>query len=131
MIGLDTDVVLRYILQDDPRQSALATELLESLTPASPGFVSMICLSELYWVLDHTCKLSRAQISAILQALLITDSLVLENANLVSQAHSDYSTGSADFDDCLIAQCALAAECDSIYTFDQTAAKSGVMRLLS
>jgi predicted nucleic-acid-binding protein len=85
----------------------------------------------LYWVLDHTYKLSRIEILGTLETLLTSDSLFLEDAAQVSEALIAYASGSADFDDCLIAQSALAFGCDSVFTFDKTAAKSGVMQLLS
>ena len=130
MIGLDTNVLLRYILQDDPLQSALATQLVESFTVTTPGFIPLICLTEAYWVLDHTYKLSRPLIANALEELLHIDSLLIEQASLVKQALSAYSNSSADFDDCLIMQSALAGGCDFIFTFDKVAAKSGVMQLL-
>jgi predicted nucleic-acid-binding protein len=131
LIALDTNILLRYIMQDDLLQSARATELIESLTASEPGFVPLICLTELYWVLDHTYKCSRIEILDTLETLITSNSLLLEDATQVSEALVIYASGSADFDDCLIAQCALAFGCDSIFTFDKTAAKSGVMQLLS
>lgn len=52
MIGLDTNVVVRYIVQDDPAQSRVASRLIESLTPEAAGFVSIVTLAEITWVLD-------------------------------------------------------------------------------
>ena len=51
MIGLDTNVLVRYIMQDDPEQSPKATELIESLTGENPGYITMVSVIELYWVL--------------------------------------------------------------------------------
>ncbi len=52
MIGLDTNVVVRYIMQDDPKQSPKATRLIESLTSDAPGFVPLVAVIELVWVLE-------------------------------------------------------------------------------
>jgi predicted nucleic-acid-binding protein len=131
LIGIDSNVLLRYILQDDRSQSSKATEFIESLTASEPGFVTLICISELYWVLDHTCKQSKAEISAVIEYLITSDSILLQDELLVSHALISYSIGNADFDDCLIAQCALASGCSAVFTFDKTAAKSGIMQLLS
>ena len=130
MIGLDTNVVVRYIMQDDARQAALANQLIESLSPASCGYISLICLAELYWVLDHTYKLSRTQLQQALRSILTSETLLVENAELVGKAFHAYSNGNADFDDCLIAQCSKAGGCSAVMTFDKTAAKSSGMTLL-
>jgi len=62
MIGLDTNVVVRYIMQDDPRQSALATRLVELLTAATPGYVPLVSVTELSWVLLSAYGLERSQL---------------------------------------------------------------------
>ena len=52
MIGLDTNVIVRYVVQDDPRQSAAATRLMEkTLSAENPGFVAVVTLCEVAWVL--------------------------------------------------------------------------------
>ena len=56
MIGLDTNVLVRYIMQDDPKQSIMATQLIESLDVDGPGFVTLASIIELYWVLTSCCK---------------------------------------------------------------------------
>jgi predicted nucleic-acid-binding protein len=131
MIGLDTNVVLRYLMQDDVSQSALANQLIEALTAVSPGYISLICLAELYWVLDHTYKLTRAEIIQAIRAIITSETLLLQDSELVERAFYVYSKGNADFDDCLIAQCAFAANCESIMTFDKLAAKNSGMQLLA
>ena len=131
MIGLDTNVLLRYIRQDDEPQSALSTQLIESLTDSNPGFVSLICLSELYWVMDHKHKYSKQEILDMIQILLSSTSLVFEDESVVSEALLSYAAGSADFDDCLIAERSKASGCKFVYTFDKAAAKSGIMKLLA
>lgn len=122
--------MLRYIRQDDDVQSPLSTQLIESLTESAPGFVSLICLSELYWVMDHTHKYSKQEILQMIRILLSSTSLVFEDEGLVSQALLSYAGGSADFDDCLIAERSRASGCDFVFTFDKAAAKSGIMKLL-
>lgn len=58
MIGLDTNVLVRYIMQDDTKQSAKATQLIESLTSDEPGFIAMVSVVELYWVLTSSYGLA-------------------------------------------------------------------------
>ena len=130
MIGIDTNVLLRYLTQDDPVQFAKAEQFLDSLTPQRPGFISLITFTELYWVLDHSFKLSRAEICRTLEELLSSASLLFEQRELVTQALSSYRTGKADLDDYLIAACARLAGCEHIVTFDLVAIKSGLMQQL-
>ncbi|HEX4321239.1 MAG TPA: type II toxin-antitoxin system VapC family toxin [Acidobacteriaceae bacterium] len=131
MIGLDTNVVVRYLMQDDVVQSALANRLIDALTEASPGYISLICLAELYWVLDHTYKLTRTEIIQAIRGVITSETLLLQDSELVKRAFYMYSKGNVDFDDCLIAQCAFSASCNSIMTFDKVAAKNSGMQLLA
>ena len=71
MIGLDTNVLVRYIMQDDPEQSPKATELIESLTGENPGYITMVSVIELYWVLTSAYELSGQQVAQALTALQI------------------------------------------------------------
>ncbi|HEY9126370.1 MAG TPA: type II toxin-antitoxin system VapC family toxin [Acidobacteriaceae bacterium] len=131
MIGIDTNVLLRYFAQDDPGQSSCAELFLDSLTPEAPGFVTLITVTELYWVLDHSFKLPRTEIGKIFEELLSSPSLQFEQRSVVVAALRGYTMGKADLDDYLIAACAQFAGCDYTVSFDQTAAKSGIMQLLT
>jgi len=131
MIGLDTNVLVRYIMQDDPKQARLATKLVESLTPDAPGFVSVVTVVELAWVLSSCFELSRADIARALETLMRTKELVVERIDVVWRALRIFRGGSADLADCLIERSAAAAGCDRTMTFDRDAAKHGGMTLLS
>lgn len=131
MIGLDTNVLVRYVMQDDPKQSARATRLIESLAPEAAGFVPVIALIELVWVLTSCYDLTREQIAQALDALLRAKELIVDRAEQVSQALRVYRAGSADFADCLIERTAHAAGCDRTMTFDRTAANSAGMVLIT
>ena len=122
MIGLDTNVLVRYIMQDDARQSPLATRLVESLTAELPGFVPLVSLVELAWVLSSAYALERAQLVQAFEALLRTQELVVDRAETVWQALRVFQSSSADFADCLIERSAAAAGCDRTMTFDLGAA---------
>jgi len=86
MIGLDTNVLLRYIMQDDPPQSPMATRLVESLSSDEPGFVQLVAVVELIWVLSSGYRLTRGQQVEALDLLLRSREIVVDRADLVLQA---------------------------------------------
>jgi predicted nucleic-acid-binding protein len=130
MIGLDTNVLVRYIMQDDAKQAALASRLVESLAD-STGFIPLIVIAELSWVLTSAYSLSRQQLTEALEGVLRSKEWVVEKADIVWQAVRLFQSGSADFADCLIFRSAAAAGCEKTMTFDKGAAKSGGMTLLA
>lgn len=131
MIGLDTNVLVRYVMQDDPKQSQKASRLIESLTPEAPGFVPLVSLVEIVWVLTSCYDLTREQVGQALEALLRAKEIVLERAEQVSQALRIFGASSADFADCLIERTAAATGCDKTMTFDARAAKYAGMTLIT
>lgn len=131
MIGLDTNVLVRYVAQDDPTQSAKASELIESLSVESPGFITLVSVVEMVWVLQSCYQSTKPEIVAVLETILRTKELVVEQAEIVWQALRRFSEAKADFADCLIERCANAAECAYIVTFDSKAAKTAGMRYLA
>ncbi len=131
MIGLDTNVLVRYVMQDDPEQSHKASRLVESLTSEAPGFVPLVALIELVWVLTSCYDLTREQVAEALDGLLRAKEIVLERAEQVSQALRTFGASSADFADCLIERTAAAAGCGKTMTFDTGAAKFAGMTLIS
>jgi predicted nucleic-acid-binding protein len=128
--GLDTNVLVRYVMQDDPRQSPLATRLLESLSAESPGFVPVVVLTELVWVLSGSYGLDRTQVAAVLGTLLRSKELVVDQAEWVAQALKRYSANGADFADALIERLSAAAGCSATMTFDTGAVKAAGMSLV-
>ena len=117
-------------MQDDPKQAAKATKLIESLTPAEPGFVTLVTVVELFWVLTASYDLSRAQIVEAFDALIRSKQLLVEQTDQVLRALRVYGAGSADFPDCLIERTAKAAGCDKVMTFDVGASKQAGMTLI-
>jgi predicted nucleic-acid-binding protein len=130
MIGLDTNVLVRYIMQDDARQAAKATKLVESLSPDEPGFVTLVSVIELVWVLSSCFDLTREQIAQALDALLRAKQLVVDQADQVVRALRTYKSSSADFADCLIERTASSAGCAKTMTFDVAASKQVGMTLI-
>ncbi|WP_431702170.1 PIN domain-containing protein [Pseudomonas sp. BR20] len=130
MIGLDTNVLVRYVTQDDPVQSPKASELIESLTTLSPGFVSLVSVVELVWVLQSCYQSAKNDIVVVLETLLRTRELTIEHAEVIWQALRRFTANNADFADCLIERCGHAAGCEYTATFDLSAAKAAGMKRL-
>ena len=131
MIGLDTNVLVRYVTQDDPVQSPKACELIESLTTLSPGFVSLVSVVELVWVLQSCYQCTKSELVTVLETLLRTRELIIEQAEIVWQALRRFTASKADFADCLIERCAHSAGCEYTATFDLDAAKATGMKRLN
>jgi predicted nucleic-acid-binding protein len=131
MIGWDTNVLVRYIMQDDLKQSPLATRLIESRSVESRGFVPLVSVVELFWVMSSAYELDRGQLIAALEGLLRTKELVVERAEIVWKALRIFQTANVDFADCLIERSAAAGGCERTMTFDRSAAKNAGMTLLA
>ncbi len=132
MIGLDTNVVVRYLTQDDPRQSQIAARLMEkTLSAGEPGFISLVVLAEIVWVLVSLYFVDRAGIVQVVSGLLTTEQLRVESAELVWRAKRRYEASKADFSDALVVECALAAGCKRSMTFDRSAAATSGFDLLT
>jgi len=131
VIGLDTNVLVRYVMQDDPEQAALAGRCIESLTAESPGFVPLVAVIEFVWVLSSAYGRGRDDVSRALEDLLRTRELIVERAELVWQALRVYRRTNCDFADTLLERSAAAAECTSTLTFDRGAARDAGMALLA
>lgn len=130
MIGLDTNVLVRYLAQDDAIQSPKSTLLIESLSVEKPGFVPLIVIVELVWVLSSAYGSTREEIIEVLHNLLRTRELRIEQAETIAAALRIYQRSKADFADCLIERTALRAGCKAVMTFDKIAAKSCEMLLI-
>jgi predicted nucleic-acid-binding protein len=129
MIGVDTNIVVRYITHDDPVQTSAAVRVMDSLSQDSPGFLSLIVIVELVWVLETSYRLKKNEIESVLETLLRSKELVVERAEVVWQAFRKFNASRADFADCLIERCGHAAECKYTVTFDKKSAAAG-MKLL-
>ena len=130
MIGLDTNVLVRYIMQDDVKQAAKATKLIEALDGDTPGYITMVSIVELYWVLTSCYELTEQQVAQALEAILRTKQFLIERADQVMRALRVFGEGNADFADCLIERSASGAGCEKTMTFDVKAAKHAGMTLI-
>ena len=131
MIGLDTNVLVRYIVRDDPAQTLLADRCIEQCcNREQPGYVSHLVLAELCWVLGRGYGYPRQMLGDLLGTLLTSEELRIQDAPLVRAALALFSAGTADFADCLIGILHQQAECDVTVTFDKKAARLSSHRLL-
>ena len=130
MSGLDTNVLVRYIMQDDAKQSLKANRLIESLSADNPGFISIVSVIELFWVLTSCYQLSHVQVTQALETMLRTKSFVIERPGQVARALSMFKGGKTDLADCLIHYSAVDAGCTDTMTFDVSAAKHAGMTLV-
>jgi predicted nucleic-acid-binding protein len=131
MIGLDTNIVVRYLTHDDPAQAAKAVRLMSSLSPEDRGFLSLVVIVELVWVLQDRYRFPKDEIVSTLDALLRSKELMVERADVVWQAVQKFRICRSDFADCLIQRSAQAAGCEHTITFDQDAARTAGMKLLN
>lgn len=138
MIGLDTNVLVRYLAQDDPKQSAIATRFIETqLDERVPGFISLVVLVELCWVLERIYAATPTEIGEMVNDLLNTPTFHLQHREAVHEATRQLLTArhtkaqGAGFADRVIAQVALKEGCSSTVSFDRAAVRSAGMTLLS
>ena len=131
MIGLDTNVLIRYLAQDDARQSAIATRLIEkTLSPANRGFVSLVALLETIWVMESAYGADATVIADIVGDLLDTAALEVQDGSAVRDAIVRFRKGDVDIHDCLIGSLALQRGADKTVTFDAKASRRLGMELL-
>src|ERR1700675_4473891 len=124
MIGLDTNILVRYLAQDDPIQSPQAREIIERrLTEEKPGFVSIVAMVETVWVLERAYGLTPHEIVGAVERMLQTDVLVVENEQEVFTAMIALKDGQGSFADSVIAALGVRAGCSCTLTFDHKAAR--------
>lgn len=132
MTGLDTNILVRYITQDDSTQAALATHFIEqNCSGESPGFINHIVLCELVWVLKRCFKADQAQALQVIEQILRTVQLRIQEPQVAWKALKLAQKGKADFADFLSIQVNLANGCDETVTFDKAAAEISGATLLA
>ncbi|CAN5275649.1 type II toxin-antitoxin system VapC family toxin [soil metagenome] len=131
MIGIDTNVLVRYVAQDDATQAAIATRFIEeTLSREQPGHISLVALAELVWVLRTRYDASRPEIARTLEVLLTAPRLRVQDEAAVWIAVDEYDAGPADFADALIAALGRVHGCSHTVTFDRKATRITGMTLL-
>ncbi len=130
MIGIDTNVLVRYIAQDDATQSRRATSFIEKeCNEAAPGFVGLVVLVEVVWVSESRYGATRQEVAGIVRRILSIKQLVVQDAETAWKALRLFESSKADLADCLVARSALAAGCKGVVTFDKQASKAGMTLL--
>jgi predicted nucleic-acid-binding protein len=130
MIGLDTNILIRYLAQDDPIQSAKATKIIERrLTEENPGFVSAVAMVETVWVLDRGYGLGSDEIAAAIERMLQIDVLVVQNEQEVFTAMIALKQRKGSFADAIILALGARAGCPYTLTFDRKASRLSGFRL--
>jgi predicted nucleic-acid-binding protein len=128
MIALDTNILVRYLTQDDPAQARAATRFIESeLSARRPGFVSSIVLCEIIWVLEECYHVERAELSGIVEGLLSSRELLVEHA---AAARAALAHAGADLSDAIIHEIGRARRCETTVTFDKKFARLDGVELL-
>jgi len=122
MIGLDTNILVRYLTQDDPIQSAKARDVIERrLTDENPGFISIVAMAETVWVLERAYELTPDEIVSAVERILQTDVLVVEDEQEIFTAMIALQKGQGAFADALIAALGARRDCSRTLTFDRKA----------
>lgn len=131
MTGLDTNVLVRFLVQDDPDQARTALSFLhENCTRDDPGFINRIVLCELAWVLKSTFRCTREEVARAIEGLASMAEVRIEDIEETWQALAVYRSGEADFADALLAVTNRTRGCEATVTFDRRAGSIAGMRLL-
>ena len=127
MIGLDTNVIVRYIMQDDLVQSRKATRLVEeNLSSETPGYITLVTLAEVIWVLKSVYEIASKDLINLVGMLLATKQIRTERASTGYRAVKVFDSGRADFSDALILVVGMEDGCTEIVSFDKKAASIGM-----
>ena len=123
MIGLDSNVLVRYLTQDDPAQSKKANAVVEAALESGDAlYLNHVVVCETYWVLARAYSYDRAELVAVIETMLSAAQFEFEDKNALWQALGAYRQSNADFADCLIGMKNAVAGCSATLTFDKRAA---------
>jgi predicted nucleic-acid-binding protein len=132
MVGLDTNVILRYLLQDDPKQTRLANRIIEQvLSDRNPGLISLVTILEIVWVLRSLLKQTPTEIATHLEHLLAADSFEVQNEQQVFKAAFALKRGTGEFEDALIGALNAWTGCPHTLTFDKSALRMPYFELIT
>jgi len=131
MIGLDTNVLVRYLVEeDDPQKRAADRFVEEALNRGESLFVNQIVLCEVVWVLSRAYGFTRREVAEALEMILCARQFEIEAKDMVVRGLREYRKGKADFADCVIGLKNQAAGCTATVTFDRKAASLGSFQVL-
>lgn len=129
MIGLDTNILVRYLAQDDAKQSAIVSKLIEESLDKNNDkegyyFINHIVLCELVWVLQRAYKVNKKQIIETIEQLLQTSQFTCQSPDIIWKALKSYKSGTADFADYMTSAININQGCKHTLSFDKKALKS-------
>lgn len=130
MFGLDTNVLVRYFVQDDESQAFRATKIFEKISNINPAFVNNIVMCELIWVLSRAYRYEKPLIVNVINQLLGTMNIEFENVEVLRKSLRHYANGNADFSDYLIAEINKINQATTTYTFDKKAGINSLFTLI-
>jgi predicted nucleic-acid-binding protein len=131
VLGLDTNVLVRYLVQDDPQQAQQASTMIRTrCTQDRPCFINRIVLCELVWVLETAYTYERGTIANVLERILRTQQFVIEDIDIVWTAWRTFGQSRADFADCLLGHSNRHYGCETTCTFDRDAGRLNEFFLL-
>jgi predicted nucleic-acid-binding protein len=120
MRGLDTNVLVRYLVADDVQQTALAVKLVEQSRRAGNSlYISTVVLCEVVWVLTRSYGQAKAEIIRILELILRTEQFLIERDPIVRHSLDAFRSGRADFANYVIGEICREAGCEDCVTFDR------------
>ncbi len=130
MIGIDTNILVRYFTQDNLEQAQIVEQIIDSYAISSNSlFINNIVMCELIWVLERGYKYSKEAISAVIKQMLSTEEFAFENQELLWLALNQYNQNKLDFSDALIGELNKEFGCSETLTFDRAAIKATNFKL--
>ena len=123
MEAVDANVILRYLVGDNPEQETAARTLMDGLTPINPGFICREVVIEVAWVLERSYRFTRSRVAEALMDLTASDSLVVENSDDVAAAAHRYRQGGIGLSDLMILSAAEREGAIPLHTFDRRLAR--------
>ncbi|MBY0512100.1 MAG: type II toxin-antitoxin system VapC family toxin [Rhodospirillaceae bacterium] len=131
MLGVDTNVLIRFLVKDDPRQTLIAeTFFRKKISITNPGFINLVVLAETVWVLTRTYKYQKSVILEVIGRILNAAELVVEDAESVETALEMYRTQPIDFADALVAAHNQSQGCRTTVTFDRKLAATALAQAI-
>jgi predicted nucleic-acid-binding protein len=133
MIGLDTNVLLRWLIPDRDGKLGSSEAEIERvskifLVDGAEFFINSVVIAETAWMLEKKLKLARTDVSQVVNRLLHAENIAVGNDAEVRTAQSVFEQSRANLADCVIAQLNLTARCSHTLTFDREAARTAGFR---
>ncbi len=120
MTGIDTNVLVRYLVWDDEQQARKAERYIEqAIKTDRKCFINLVVLCEMVWVLESAYKFKRDEISSVIEMMLKTKQFEIEKTDVVKRALKEYKNGKADFADCIIGLVNNEYGCNTTITLDK------------